>query len=92
MSSRLHERYRTEVVPALTRQFEYTNPNQVPRVSKIVVNVGLGEATAARRPVARPPVARQIVPEPIASLSSRDSKLLGSIKRSLLAAAIGRSS
>ena len=44
MSSRLQERYRTEVVPALTKQFEYTNANQVPRLSKIVVNIGLGEA------------------------------------------------
>ena len=33
-----------EVVPALQKQFEYANPNQVPRVSKIVVNIGLGEA------------------------------------------------
>ena len=44
MTSQLHERYRTEVVPALQKQFEYANPNQVPRVSKIVVNIGLGEA------------------------------------------------
>jgi large subunit ribosomal protein L5 len=40
----LRLRYRAEVVPALTRQFEYANPNQVPRVDKIVVNIGLGEA------------------------------------------------
>ena len=44
MTSRLHERYTAEVVPALTKQFEYANPMQVPRVSKIVVNIGLGEA------------------------------------------------
>ena len=42
--NRLHERYRDEVVPALRRDFGYANPNQVPRVDKIVVNVGLGEA------------------------------------------------
>ena len=42
--SRLHERYTAEVVPALQKQFEYGNPNQVPRVAKIVVNIGLGEA------------------------------------------------
>jgi large subunit ribosomal protein L5 len=42
--NRLHERYRDEVVPALKRDFAYGNPNQVPRVDKIVVNVGLGEA------------------------------------------------
>ena len=44
MTSRLHERYSTEVVPALQKQFEYRNPNQVPRVTKVVVNIGLGEA------------------------------------------------
>jgi len=44
VSSRLHERYRAEVAPALQKQFEYTNPMQVPRVSKVVVNIGLGEA------------------------------------------------
>ena len=44
MTNRLKERYATEVVPALTKHFEYTNPMQVPRVEKIVVNIGLGEA------------------------------------------------
>ncbi|MBI3750473.1 MAG: 50S ribosomal protein L5 [Chloroflexi bacterium] len=42
--SALHERYANEVVPALTKQFEYGNPNEVPRLSKIVVNIGIGEA------------------------------------------------
>lgn len=44
MTSRLQERYKAEIVPALRKQFEYVNPNQVPKVSKIVVNIGLGEA------------------------------------------------
>jgi large subunit ribosomal protein L5 len=44
VNSRLHERYRSEVAPALQKQFEYRNPMQVPRLSKIVVNIGLGEA------------------------------------------------
>jgi large subunit ribosomal protein L5 len=44
VSGQLKERYATEVVPALTKQFEYTNPMQVPRLDKIVVNIGLGEA------------------------------------------------
>ena len=44
MTSRLHERYRAEVAPALSKQFEYANPMQVPKVAKIVVNIGLGEA------------------------------------------------
>ena len=42
--SRLRERYATEVVPALVKQFEYANPMQVPRLEKIVINIGLGEA------------------------------------------------
>ena len=44
MTSQLHARYQSEVVPALQKQFEYGNPNEVPRLSKIVVNIGLGEA------------------------------------------------
>ncbi len=42
--ARLRERYRREVVPALTRQFSYTNGMQVPKVVKVVLNMGLGEA------------------------------------------------
>ena len=44
MTARLEERYRTEIVPALQKQFEYGNPMQVPKVSKVVINIGLGEA------------------------------------------------
>ncbi len=44
MSGALRERYTNEVVAAMSRQFEYTNPMQVPRLEKIVVNIGLGEA------------------------------------------------
>ena len=44
MTNRLHERYQAEVVPSLTKQFNYANPMQVPRLQKIVVNIGLGEA------------------------------------------------
>ena len=40
----LRERYRDDVIPAMRKQFEYANPNQVPRLDKIVVNIGLGEA------------------------------------------------
>lgn len=42
---RMEERYKTTVVPALVEQFKYTTPMQVPRLSKIVLNVGVGEAT-----------------------------------------------
>jgi large subunit ribosomal protein L5 len=41
---RLKEQYREEVVPALMREFGYKNLMQVPRLTKVVVNVGLGEA------------------------------------------------
>ena len=41
--SRLRDRFRAEVVPALMREFGYKNVMQVPRVEKIVVNVGVGE-------------------------------------------------
>ena len=40
----LHERYRDEVVPSLRKQFGYENPMQVPRLRKIVVNMGVGDA------------------------------------------------
>ncbi len=42
--NRLQDRYRTEIVPALMKEFEITNPLAVPKLSKIVVNCGLGEA------------------------------------------------
>lgn len=41
---RLKERYRQEIAPELMREFNYANPMQVPRVEKITVNIGLGEA------------------------------------------------
>ncbi len=41
---RLKERYRTEIVPALMEEFGYENVMQVPRLEKVVVNVGAGEA------------------------------------------------
>lgn len=43
--SRLRERYQGEVVPALKKEFGYKNVMAVPRIRKIVVNMGLGEAT-----------------------------------------------
>ena len=44
MSSGLRQRYEEEVVPALVKEFEYQNPMEVPRLTKITVNIGLGEA------------------------------------------------
>lgn len=40
----LKQRYRDEVVPALMREFEYRNIMQLPRIEKVVINVGVGEA------------------------------------------------
>jgi len=44
VSSGLRQRYEEEVVPALVKEFEYQNPMEVPRLTKINVNIGLGEA------------------------------------------------
>lgn len=42
--SRLHERYRREVLPTLSREFGYRNVMEVPRIEKAVLNIGVGEA------------------------------------------------
>lgn len=41
---RLRERYKSEVTPALMKRFNYTSPMQVPRLQRIVINMGLGAA------------------------------------------------
>jgi large subunit ribosomal protein L5 len=43
MASRLKERYRQEVAPALQKEFNYKNPMQVPTLNKVVINIGMGE-------------------------------------------------
>jgi large subunit ribosomal protein L5 len=43
---RLHQRYLRDVVPALTKDFNYQNPMEVPKLAKVTVNVGVGEAIA----------------------------------------------
>jgi len=45
MTPRLLERYREEIVPRLKEEFGYENIHQVPMVTKVVVNMGLGDAT-----------------------------------------------
>jgi large subunit ribosomal protein L5 len=40
----MHERYKNEIVPALIKAFEFRNVMQVPRIEKIVINIGMGEA------------------------------------------------
>ena len=46
MSARLKDKYTKDVVPALTKEFGYANAMAVPRIQKVVVNMGLGEATS----------------------------------------------
>ena len=61
--ARLKDKYREEIVPELMKEFGYTNVMQVPKLEKIVVNIGLGEAISnakaldarGRRPARRSP-------------------------------------
>ena len=47
--ARLREIYKKEIVPALTKQFGYQSVMQVPRVSKVVLNMGVGEAVGDKK-------------------------------------------
>ena len=44
MAARMKEFYKSEVAPALNKKFEYKSPMQIPKLEKIVINVGCGEA------------------------------------------------
>jgi large subunit ribosomal protein L5 len=44
MAARLKERYVKEIAPAMQREFGYKNPMQIPKLEKITINMGLGEA------------------------------------------------
>ncbi len=46
---RLQEKYKSEVVPALKEQFQYANPMQVPKLVKICINQGVGQATQDKK-------------------------------------------
>src|SRR5919205_1862039 len=46
MAARLKERYQREIAPALAKEFDIKNPMAVPKLEKIVINMGLGEAIA----------------------------------------------
>ena len=46
---RMQKRYLEQVRPALTKEFNYTNPMQVPKLEKIVINMGVGEATGDQK-------------------------------------------
>lgn len=45
MTPRMKEQFETDIVPKLREEFGYGNPHQIPTITKIVVNMGLGEAT-----------------------------------------------
>ena len=45
MPARLREHYQKQVVPALVKEFSYGNANAVPKVEKVSINIGMGEAT-----------------------------------------------
>ena len=47
--ARLNEQYRKEIVPALIKQFGYKSVMQVPRIEKVVLNMGVGEATSDKK-------------------------------------------
>jgi large subunit ribosomal protein L5 len=47
--TRLHQDYRDRIVPSLIERFGYRNPMQVPRLTKITLNMGVGEASADRK-------------------------------------------
>jgi large subunit ribosomal protein L5 len=43
--NRILERYKQQIAPTLMKEFSYTNPMAVPRLKKVVINIGVGEAT-----------------------------------------------
>jgi large subunit ribosomal protein L5 len=49
--ARLYEQYKSTVRPTLQKQFGYTNPHQIPGLVKIVINMGVGEATADKKKI-----------------------------------------
>lgn len=62
----MKEKYQTEVVPALMERFGYRNIMEVPRFEKIVLNIGVGEAT--QDPKALEAAVRDLKPSPARSL------------------------
>ena len=49
MKARLYDVYESKIVPELIKEFGYKNPMQVPKLSKIVLNMGVGEAAAEKK-------------------------------------------
>jgi large subunit ribosomal protein L5 len=50
-SPRLYEQFKNEIIPAMVREFNYSNPMEVPRLQKIVLNIGVGEALTNGRAI-----------------------------------------
>jgi len=50
-SPRLYEQFKNEIIPAMVREFNYSNPMEVPRLQKIVLNIGVGEAITNGRAI-----------------------------------------
>lgn len=51
---RLKERYNKEIKPALMKKFNYKNINEVPKIEKVVLNIGVGEAKGNLKMLAGP--------------------------------------
>ena len=49
MTTRLEKIYKEEVAPALMKKFGYTNPMEVPKITKITINMGVGEAATNKK-------------------------------------------
>lgn len=52
--TRLREAYKEQIVPALREEFNYSNPMQVPKLEKIVLNMGVGDASQDRKKIDGP--------------------------------------
>ena len=75
MEARLYDKYVTEVVPALQQKFGYKNVNQIPKIDKIVINMGLGNCKA--NPKALEAAVKEL--EPIAGQKAMVTKAKKSI-------------
>ena len=57
--ARLKEQYKAEVAPALMKQFGYKSVMQIPKIDKVVINVGCGEARSQMPPAPWPPAGHE---------------------------------
>jgi len=73
MVARLQERYKTEVVPSLVERFGYTNPLSIPKLEKIVVSMGIGDANQekAKLETAQKQLARIVGQQPVVMRAKR---------------------